>query len=176
MLGDVAVAVHPENERLRQLIGKTAILPLVGRRIPIIADEYADPEKGSGTVKITPAHDFNDFEVGRRHGLPLVNVLDAEGRLDLENNQAFLADAKETAGLSETMLLHGIDRFVARKQIVERMQELGLLDKVEPHTHMVPHGDRSGVVIEPYLTDQWYVDAKKLAQPAIAAVRDGRTT
>ena len=176
MLGDTAVAVHPDDARYSELIGRKAVLPLVGRRIPIIADTYTDPEKGTGAVKITPAHDFNDFEVGRRHGLPLVNVLDVEGRLNLEGNQAFLADAKETAGLAETMLLHGIDRFVARKQIVERMQELGLLEKVEPHTHMVPHGERSGVVIEPYLTDQWYVDAKTLAQPAIAAVREGRTT
>jgi valyl-tRNA synthetase len=168
--------VHPDDERYRHLVGRNAVLPLVGRRIPIIADAYSDPEKGTGAVKITPAHDFNDFEVGRRHGLPLINVLDAEGRLDLENNQAFFAGGKETAGLSETMLLHGIDRFVAREQIVERMRELGLLDKIEPHTHMVPHGDRSGVVIEPYLTDQWYVDAKTLAQPAIAAVRGGRTT
>jgi valyl-tRNA synthetase len=176
MLGDSAVAVHPDDERYRHLVGRNVVLPLVGRRIPIIADDYSDPEKGTGAVKITPAHDFNDFEVGRRHGLPLINVLDVEGRLDLENNQAFLAGAKETAGLSETMLLHGIDRFVARKQIVERMQELGLLEKVESHTHMVPHGERSGVVIEPYLTDQWYVDAKTLAQPALAAVREGRTT
>src|ERR1700726_3849657 len=176
MLGDAAVAVHPDDERYRRLVGRNVVLPLVGRRIPIIADDYSDPEKGTGAVKITPAHDFNDFEVGRRHNLPLINVLDIEGRLDLENNQAFLAGAKGTAGLDETLLLHGIDRFVARKQIVERMQELGLLEKVEPHTHMVPHGERSGVVIEPYLTDQWYVDAKTLAQPAIAAVRDGRTT
>jgi valyl-tRNA synthetase len=176
MLGDTAVAVHPDDERYRHLVGRHAVLPLVGRRIPIIADEYSDPEKGTGAVKITPAHDFNDFEVGRRHDLPLINVLDVEGRLNLENNQAFFAGGKETAGLSETMLLHGIDRFVAREQIVERMQELGLVDKIEPQTHMVPHGERSGVVIEPYLTDQWYVDAKKLAQPAIAAVREGRTT
>src|SRR5260370_37689210 len=102
--------------------------------------------------------------------MPLINVLDVEGRLDLESNQAFLAGAKETAELSETLLLHDIDRFVARKQIVERMQELGLLEKVEPHTHMVPHGERSVVVIEPYLTDPWYVDANLLAQPATAAV------
>jgi valyl-tRNA synthetase len=176
MLGDSAVAVHPDDERYRHLVGRNVVLPLVGRRIPIIADDYSDPEKGTGAVKITPAHDFNDFEVGRRHALPLINVLDMEGRLNLENNEAFLAGAKETAGLDETMLLHGIDRFVARKQIVERMQELGLLEKIEPHTHMVPHGDRSGVVIEPYLTDQWYVDAQTLAQPAIAAVREGRTT
>jgi valyl-tRNA synthetase len=176
MLGDTAVAVHPDDERYRHLVGRKVVLPLVGRRIPIIADDYSDPERGTGAVKITPAHDFNDFEVGRRHHLPLINVLDVEGRLALENNEAFLAGGKVTAGLNETMLLHGIDRFVARKQIVERMQELGLLDKVEPHTHMVPHGDRSGVVIEPYLTDQWYVDAKTLARPAIAAVREGRTT
>ncbi len=176
MLGDSAVAVHPDDERYRNLVGRYVVLPLVGRRIPIIADDYSDPEKGTGAVKITPAHDFNDFEVGRRHALPLINVLDMEGRLNLENNEAFLAGAKETAGLDETMLLHGIDRFVARKQIVERMQELGLLEKIEPHTHMVPHGDRSGVVIEPYLTDQWYVDAQTLARPAIAAVREGRTT
>src|SRR5260370_38481466 len=176
MLGDSAVAVHPDDERYRHLVGRYAVLPLVGRRIPIIADESSDPEKGTGAVKITPAHDFNDFEVGRRHELPLINVLDVEGRLNLENNQAFLAGSKETAGLNETMLLHGIDRFVAREQIVERMRELGLLDKVEPHAYAVPHGDRSGVVLEPYLTDQWYVDAKRLAGPAIAAVRRGRTT
>jgi valyl-tRNA synthetase len=176
MLGDAAVAVHPDDERYRNLVGRHVVLPLVGRRIPIIADEYTDPEKGTGAVKITPAHDFNDFEVARRHGLPLINVLDTEGRLNLESNQAFLEGAKETAGLSETLLLHGIDRFVARTEIVERMRGLGLLEKIEPHTHMVPHGERSAVVIEPYLTDQWYVDAKTLAQPAIAAVREGRTT
>jgi valyl-tRNA synthetase len=176
MLGDAAVAVHPDDERYRHLVGRNVVLPLVGRRIPIIADDYTDPEKGTGAVKITPAHDFNDFEVGRRHSLPLINVLDAEGRLNLEGNQAFLEGAKETAGLGETLLLHGIDRFVAREEIVERMRGLGLLDKVEPHTHMVPHGERSAVVIEPYLTDQWYVDAKTLAQPAIAAVREGRTS
>jgi valyl-tRNA synthetase len=175
MLGDTAVAVHPDDERYRDLVGKNVILPLVGRRIPIIADEYSDPEKGTGAVKITPAHDFNDFEVGRRHDLPMVNVLDTEGRLNLENNEAFLAGSKVSAGLEETLTLHGIDRFVARKLIVERMQEAGLVDKIEHHTHVVPHGDRSGVVIEPYLTDQWYVDAKTLAQPAIKAVQDGRT-
>jgi valyl-tRNA synthetase len=177
MLGDTAVAVHPDDERYRGLIGKYAILPLVGRRIPIVADEYSDPEKGTGAVKITPAHDFNDFEVGRRHDLPLVSVLDREAKLSLENNDAFLEGLDPLAPeLAETLLLHGIDRFVARKQIVARMEALGLLAKIESHTHMVPHGDRSGVVIEPYLTDQWYVDAKTLAQPAIAAVRDGRTT
>jgi valyl-tRNA synthetase len=175
MLGDTAVAIHPQNERLRHLIGRTAILPLVGRRIPIVADESADPEKGTGAVKITPAHDFNDFEVGRRHDLPLVNVLDVEGRLDLTDNAAFLDTVPASAALDETLALHGFDRFVARKKIVERLEALGLLDKIEPNTHSVPHGDRSGAVIEPYLTDQWYVDAKTLAQPAIEAVRAGRT-
>jgi valyl-tRNA synthetase len=175
MLGDTAIAVHPKDERYRHLVNRSVILPLVGRRIPIIADEYSDPEKGTGAVKITPAHDFNDFEVGRRHLLPQVNVLDLEGRLNLEKNEAFLRGTKVTEGLNETLALHGIDRFVARKHIVERMEALGLLAKVEAHTHTVPHGDRSGVVIEPYLTEQWYVDAKTLAQPAIAAVREGRT-
>ena len=135
MLGDTAVAVHPQNERLRHLIGKTAILPLVGRRIPIVADEYADPEKGTGAVKITPAHDFNDFEVGRRHDLPLVNVLDVEGRLDLTDNAAFLDGVPASAALDETLALHGLDRFAARKKIVERLEALGLLDKIEPNTH-----------------------------------------
>jgi valyl-tRNA synthetase len=175
MLGDVAVAVHPDNARLKHLIGKTAILPLVGRRIPIIADDYADPEKGTGAVKITPAHDFNDFEVGKRHNLPLINILDAEGKLDLKDNLAFREGVPPSATLSETLALHGLDRFVARKKIVERLEAGGLLDKIEPTTHTVPHGDRSGAVIEPYLTDQWYVDAKTLAAPAIKAVREGKT-
>src|SRR5882672_288343 len=176
MLGDIAVAVNPADERYRHLVGKHAILPLVGRRIPIIADEYSDPEKGTGAVKITPAHDFNDFEVGRRHNLPLINVLDREANLNLENNDAFLDGLDPLSPeLVETLSLHGIDRFVARKQVVARMEALGLLAKIEPHANMVPHGDRSGVVIEPYLTDQWYVDAKTMAQPAIAGVREGRT-
>jgi valyl-tRNA synthetase len=175
MLGDTAVAVHPENERLKHLIGKTAILPLVGRRIPIVGDDYADPEKGTGAVKITPAHDFNDFEVGRRHRLPMVNVLDVEGKLDLDGNTAFLEDVPASLELDETLTLHGVDRFAARKKIVERLEAAGLLVKIEPHTHMVPHGDRSGVVIEPFLTDQWYVNARALAVRAMAAVREGRT-
>jgi valyl-tRNA synthetase len=174
-LGDVAVAVHPENERLKHLIGESAILPLVGRRIPIIADDYADPEKGSGAVKITPAHDFNDFEVGSRHNLPLVNILDAEGRLDLRDNAAFLHGVPASPALDETLSLHGLDRFAARKRIIERLEARGLLEKIEPTTHAVPHGDRSGAVVEPLLTDQWYVDAKTLAQPAIEAVRERQT-
>ena len=137
MLGDVAVAVHPENERLKHLIGKTAILPLVGRRIPIIGDDYADPEKGTGAVKITPAHDFNDFEVGRRHDLPLVNVLDAEARLDLGTTPRFCDGVPLSAELDETLALHGLDRFAARKSIVEHLEARGLLDKIEPND---PHG------------------------------------
>jgi valyl-tRNA synthetase len=175
MLGDTAVAVHPDDPRYKDLVGKNAILPLVGRRIPIVADEYSDPEKGTGAVKITPAHDFNDFEVGRRHNLPQVSVLDIEANLALEGNEAFLRDVPPSAELEETLTYHGLDRFVVRKQVVARMEAAGLLAKIEPHTHMVPHGDRSGVVIEPFLTDQWYVNAHALAQGAIAAVRAGRT-
>jgi valyl-tRNA synthetase len=173
MLGDVAVAVHPDNERLKHLIGKTAILPLVGRRIPIVGDTYADPEKGTGAVKITPAHDFNDFDVGKRHDLPLINVLDEEARLTLKNNEPFLRDAHPEPVLLD--MVEGMSREAARKLIVEQLESRGLLDKIEPTTHAVPHGDRSGAVVEPYLTDQWYVDAKTLAEPAIAAVRERRT-
>ncbi len=175
MLGDTAVAVHPDNERLRHLIGRMVILPLVGRRIPIVGDDYADPEKGTGAVKITPAHDFNDFEVGKRHHLPMIAVLDREARLDLDGNSAFLDDLPASPVLDETLALHGLDRFAARKKIVERLEAANLLVKVEPHTHMVPHGDRSNVVIEPFLTDQWYVNAKAMAVQAIARVRDGDT-
>jgi len=175
MLGDTAVAVHPENPRLKHLIGKTAILPLVGRRIAIIGDDYADPEKGSGAVKITPAHDFNDFEVGKRHHLPMVNVLDVEGKLDLDGNIAFLEGLPPSTELDETLKLHGVDRFVARKKIVDRLEAAGLLAKVESHTHMVPHGDRSAAVIEPFLSDEWFVNAKALAVQAMAAVEHGRT-
>ncbi|WP_108519521.1 valine--tRNA ligase [Bradyrhizobium algeriense] len=175
MLGDTAVAVHPENERLGHLIGQHVILPLVGRRIPIIGDDYADPEKGSGAVKITPAHDFNDFEVGQRHGLPQINVFDREGCMALVGNEDYLRGLPEGADQFAEEL-HSVERFAARKQIVARLEDFGFLDKVEPYTHTVPHGDRSNVVIEPYLTDQWYVDARTMAQPAIAAVRSGATT
>ena len=176
MLGDTAVAVNPEDPRYKGLIGKHVVLPLVGRRIPIVADDYADPDAGSGAVKITPAHDFNDFEVGRRHDLPMISVLDREAKVRLAENPEFLAGVAESAELSETISAYeGCDRFDVRKRLVARMEELGLLDRVEPHTHMVPHGDRGGVPIEPLLTDQWYVDAKTLAQPAIASVREGRT-
>ncbi|MCH8198198.1 MAG: class I tRNA ligase family protein, partial [Proteobacteria bacterium] len=154
MLGDTAVAVHPDDERYRDVVGKNAILPIVGRRIPIIKDEYADPEQGSGAVKITPAHDFNDFEVGRRHGLEMINILDASGRLNRNAPEKFL----------------GLDRFEVRDRVVGEMESLGLLTKIEEHVHVVPHGDRSGSVLEPWLTDQWFVDAKTLAKPAIEAV------
>src|SRR3954467_15287836 len=175
MLGDTAVAVAPDDERYVDLIGRHAVLPLVGRRIPIIPDEYSDPEKGSGAVKITPAHDFNDFEVGRRHHLPVINVMTVEGKLALKENAAFLENVQPSDELNATLEWHGLDRFVARKKIVAALEENGLPEKIEPHTHMVPHGDRGNVPIEPFLTDQWYVNAKELSFTALAAVREGRT-
>ncbi len=161
MLGDTGVAVHPEDPRYAALIAAnaTVTLPFVGREIRIVADEYSDPEKGTGAVKITPAHDFNDFEVGKRQGLEQINVLDAFGKLN---------DA-----VPETY--RGLDRFEARRKIVSALEALGLLEKIEPTTQQVPHGDRSGVPIEPWLTDQWYVNAAELAKPAVAAVESGKT-
>jgi valyl-tRNA synthetase len=173
MLGDTAVAVHPDDEHYTHLVGKHVILPLVGRKIPIVADEYSDPEKGSGAVKVTPAHDFNDFEIGRRHNLPQISVLNQEGALALVDNEDYLRGLPEDA-MHFAEELHGVDRFAARKQILARLEDFGFLERVEPNTHMVPHGDRSGVVIEPYLTDQWYVDARcARAQPA-SCRRTGR--
>jgi len=160
MLGDACVAVHPDDERFADLVGQNVILPIVDRPIPIIADEYADPEKGSGAVKITPAHDFNDFEVGRRHNLDVINVLDHNACMNENTPENF----------------HGLDRFEARDVVVKLMEGLGLLDKIEENPMTVPYGDRSGVVIEPWLLDQWFVDAKTLAAPAIKAVEEGRTT
>ncbi|MBS4083073.1 MAG: valine--tRNA ligase [Rhizobiales bacterium] len=174
MLGDTAVAVHPDDERYKGLVGKNVILPLVGRRIPIVADEYSDPEKGSGAVKITPAHDFNDFEVGQRHKLPLINIFTIEARLALRNNEDFMSGAGG-ADLDEVLALDGSKREEARKKIIAMLEARELMVKIEPNVHMVPHGDRSNVVIEPYLTDQWYVDAKTMAQEPLKAVRDGRT-
>jgi len=159
MLGDTAVAVNPKDERYTHLVGKRVRLPIVGRLIPIVADDYADPEKGSGAVKITPAHDFNDFQVGKRHDLELINILDEHAHL----NENVPADYV------------GLERFEARKKVIAAFEELGLLRQIEKVRHQVPHGDRSGVVIEPWLTDQWYVDAKTLAQPAIKAVETGAT-
>jgi len=159
MLGDVAIAVHPDDDRYKDLVGKNCILPIVGRKLPIIADEYADPEKGTGAVKMTPAHDFNDFEVGKRHNLKMVNVLDGDAKLNDNVPEAY----------------RGLDRYVARKKVVAEMDELGLLEKVEENLMTIPYGDRSGVVIEPWLMDQWFVDAERLAGPAITAVEQGRT-
>jgi len=157
MLGDTGVAVHPEDERYKHLIGKHAILPLVGRRIKIVADEHADPEQGSGAVKITPAHDFNDFEVGNQHNLEKINIFDQHASINENAPEKY----------------RGMDRFEARKQIVADLDALGLVEKIDDHTHTIPFGDRSQVVIEPWLTDQWYVDAETLAKPAIAAVENG---
>jgi len=177
MLGDSGVAVHPDDERYMELVGKRVRLPLVGRLIPIVADEYSDPEKGTGAVKITPAHDFNDFEVGKRHNLSQISILDPEARISIQDNVAFLEDVPESAELSETLSrLHGLSREAARKAVVEMLEARELVEKIDPHVLQVPTGDRSNVVIEPYLTDQWYVDAKTLAQPALAAVRSGETT
>ena len=157
MLGDSAVAVHPDDERYKDLVGQEIELPLVGRRIPVIADDYVDPEFGTGCVKITPAHDFNDYEIGKRHDLPEYNIL---------TDNAAINDAAPAA-------YRGLDRFDAREKIVADFDALGLLDKVEEYEQKLPRGDRSGAVIEPYLTDQWYVDIKPLAEPAIKAVEEG---
>jgi valyl-tRNA synthetase len=169
MLGDTAVAVHPEDARYADLVGRHVILPLTGRRIPVVADSYSDPEKGTGAVKITPAHDFNDFEVGKRHALAMPSVLDADAKVTLAEIGGDWAEPEFLRRLD------GMDRFAARKAIVARLEELELVDRIEPHTNMVPHGDRSGVPIEPRLTLQWYVDAHTLAQPAIKAVETGQT-
>ena len=206
MLGDTGVAVHPDDERYKDLVGKYAILPLVGRKLKIVADTYADPETGTGAVKITPAHDFNDFEVGKRHGLAMVNILDPEANVSISRSKVFWegttfaeklggpdevvdtlggvpqgADQYVKYGVSDPELralqdLDGLDRFTARKRVVEMMEAKGLVDKIEDHVHAVPHDEKSkSTVIEPFLTDQWYVDAKTLARPAIASVREGRT-
>ncbi len=176
MLGDSGVAVHPDDARYAKLVGSHAILPLVGRRLPIVADEYSDPEKGTGAVKMTPAHDFNDFEVGKRHGLRAISVLTTEAAVTLKDNEDFLEGLESRPEVRRTVEeLDGLDRFAARARIVAMMEEGGFLAQVEPHRHTVPHGDRGGVPIEPFLTDQWYVDAATLARPAIAAVREGRT-
>ena len=158
MLGDTGVAIHPENPRLAHLIGRTCIVPLVGREIPIVGDTYADPEKGTGAVKITPAHDFNDWDVGKRCGLAVINILDANGTINKEVGE-----------------YEGLDRFEARKRIVADLEGLDVLERIEPHTHAVPHAQRGDAVIEPWLTDQWYVDAATLAKPALEAVRSGKT-
>src|SRR5438067_1020143 len=160
MLGDVAVAVHPDDERYKHLIGSRAHLPLANRLIPIIADSYSDPEKGTGAVKITPAHDFNDFEVGKRHALPPINILLPDGRLNDAVPQAY----------------RGLDRFEARKRVVADLESAGLIEKTEDIRHAVPHDEKTKtVVVEPYLTEQWYLNVTPLAEEALKAVEQGRT-
>jgi valyl-tRNA synthetase len=159
MLGDTAVAVHPEDPRYRDLVGRHAILPLAGRHLPIVADPYSDPEKGSGAVKITPGHDFNDFEVGRRHDLAMINIMEEDGRLNDQVPAAY----------------RGLDRFAARARVLADLEAEGLIEKIEPIRHTVPYSQRSETPVEPLLSDQWYADAKALAAEAIRAVEDGRT-
>ena len=174
MLGDSAVAVNPSDERYQALIGTFVELPLVGRRIPIIADDYCDPEFGTGCVKITPAHDFNDYEVGKRHNLPLLNIFDKNAAV-LAQVQAFNVDGSVNSDIDGSLPAQfaGLDRFEARKQIVAAFEAAGLLEGIEPHALKVPKGDRSGTIIEPWLTDQWYVSTKPLAEKAIAVVESG---
>jgi len=160
MLGDVAVAVHPDDDRYRNLVGKNCVLPIVGRKLLVVADSYADPEKGTGAVKMTPAHDFNDFEVGKRHNLKMINIFDENAHLNDNVPESY----------------RGLERFEARKKVLAEMESLGFLEKVEENPMTVPYGDRSGVVIEPWLMDQWFVDAQQLAGPAITAVEQGETS
>lgn len=174
MLGDTGVAVNPEDPRYKDLIGKEIILPIVNRRIPILADEHADMEKGTGCVKITPAHDFNDYEVGRRHQLPMINIMDFDGNIRVS------AEVLDTNGVESDVYsteipeaYQGMERFAARKAMVAEFERLGLLEEIKPHDLTVPYGDRGGVVIEPLLTDQWYVRAAPLAKPAVEAVKNG---
>jgi valyl-tRNA synthetase len=183
MLGDTAVAVHPDDARYTALVGKQVRLPLANRLIPIIADEYSDPEKGTGAVKITPAHDFNDFEVGKRHNLPIINILTKDGKIVSDKEPGTIhVEVAETTGLNSSAVdvvpraYRGLDRFEARKQIVGDLEALDLVDRVEPITHAVPHDEKTKtVVLEPYLTEQWYLDVRPLAAKAVAAVEAGRT-
>ncbi|AUP77035.1 hypothetical protein CWS02_23610 [Enterobacter sp. EA-1] len=174
LLGDTGVAVNPEDPRYKDLIGKFVVLPLVNRRIPIVGDEHADMEKGTGCVKITPAHDFNDYEVGRRHKLPMINILTFDGDIresaqvyDTNGNESDVYPADIPAEFQK------LERFAARKAMVAAVDALGLLEEIKPHDLTVPYGDRGGVVIEPMLTDQWYVRADVLAKPAVEAVENG---
>ncbi|WP_224556562.1 valine--tRNA ligase [Pectobacterium versatile] len=175
VLGDTGVAVNPEDPRYKDLIGKEVILPLIGRRIPIVGDEHADMEKGTGCVKITPAHDFNDYEVGKRHQLPMVNILTFDGDIR-QSAEIFDTNGEASTAYSSDIpeAFQGLERFAARKALVAAFDELGLLEEIKAHDLTVPYGDRGGVVIEPMLTDQWYVRAAVLAKPAVEAVEDGR--
>lgn len=174
MLGDTGVAVNPEDPRYKELIGKEIILPIVGRRIPIVGDEHADMEKGTGCVKITPAHDFNDYEVGKRHNLPMINIFTFDANIrdaaEVFNSNGEASNAYDTEIPAK---YQGMERFAARKAIVAKFEELGLLQEIKDHDLTVPYGDRGGVVIEPMLTDQWYVRAGILARPAVEAVENG---
>ncbi|WP_336803773.1 valine--tRNA ligase [Erwinia aphidicola] len=174
VLGDTGVAVNPEDPRYKDLIGKFLVLPLVGRRIPIVGDEHADMEKGTGCVKITPAHDFNDYEVGRRHKLPMINILTFDGDIR-ESAQVYDTNGEESDACDPTIpaAFQKLERFAARKAIVAAIDALGLLDEIKPHDLTVPYGDRGGVVIEPMLTDQWYVRTAPLAKVAVEAVEQG---
>lgn len=174
MLGDTGVAVNPEDPRYKDLIGKEIILPIVNRRIPILGDEHADMEKGTGCVKITPAHDFNDYEVGKRHQLTMINIMDFDGNIRTEA-EVFDTNGEVTDACSSEIpaAYRGMERFATRKAIVKEFEELGLLEEIKPHDLTVPYGDRGGVVIEPMLTDQWYVRTAPLAKEAIKAVEDG---
>ncbi|MBB1527070.1 valine--tRNA ligase [Pectobacterium carotovorum subsp. carotovorum] len=175
VLGDTGVAVNPEDLRYKDLIGKEVILPLIGRRIPIVGDEHADMEKGTGCVKITPAHDFNDYEVGKRHQLPMVNILTFDGDIR-QSAEIFDTNGEASTAYNSDIpeAFQGLERFAARKALVAAFDELGLLEEIKAHDLTVPYGDRGGVVIEPMLTDQWYVRAAVLAKPAVEAVEDGR--
>ena len=173
MLGDTAVAVHPKDERYSHLIGKNIRLPITNRLIPIIADDYVDRDFGTGCVKITPAHDFNDYEMGKRHNLALINVLDRDANILSEFTVITFDNYETQHGEKAPEAYAGLERFEARKKIVEELDSLGVLEKIEPHTLKTPRGDRSGVVIEPWLTDQWYVKTEPLAKDAIKAVEDG---
>ena len=174
VLGDTGVAVNPEDPRYKDLIGKEIILPLVGRRIPILGDEHADMEKGTGCVKITPAHDFNDYEVGKRHGLPMINILTFDGDIR-QTAEVFDTNGEESDACANDIpeQFRGLERFAARKAVVAAFDEAGLLEEVKPHDLTVPYGDRGGVVIEPMLTDQWYVRTAPLAKVAVEAVEQG---
>ncbi|WJY23095.1 valine--tRNA ligase [Fontisubflavum oceani] len=175
MLGDTGVAVHPDDRRYAHLIGKHVILPITGRRVPIVADSYADPEKGTGAVKITPAHDFNDWDVGQRTGLRVINVMDTKAAMALRGNADFAEGCPEDLIAAAIERLDGADRYEARDAIVTWAEDNGWLDGIDADRHMVPHGDRSKVSVEPFLTDQWFVDTAKIVEPALEAVRNGRT-
>ena len=160
MMGDTAVAVNPKDERYVNLVGKNVLIPIVNRTVKIISDNYADPEQGSGAVKITPAHDFNDYEVGKRNKLEIINIFEENGKINKNGIKEF----------------HGLDRFDARKLIIKKLKDKGSLVKIENIKNKVPYGDRSNTIIEPLLTEQWFVDAKKLSKKPIKIVKEGKTT